>query len=187
MRVQIAVNFIGAPALAARELATYRETTVVGVALQIVAPSGEYYPDKLVNLGSNRWAFRPRIGVSHTAGRWTLEAYGDVWLYTDNTDFLGGMTLEQDPFWVVQGHVLYTFRRGLWLGVNAGFANGGRTTVDGEEKDFQENTRLGATLSIPLGRRHALKLVYVGGIATRLGADFDTFNLAYQYRWGGGL
>ncbi|UCC83731.1 MAG: transporter [Gemmatimonadota bacterium] len=187
LRVQLAVNFIGAPAMAPREFATYSERTIVGAALQIVLPTGQYDPDKLINLGSNRWAFRPRIGVSHTVGRWTLEIYGDVWLHTDNTDFYGGSTLEQGPFWVVQGHVLYNFRRGLWLGLNAGYANGGQTTVDGNDKDFQENTRLGATLALPLGRRHGLKLVAISGIATRLGADFDTINLAYQYRWGGGL
>jgi hypothetical protein len=32
-----------------------------------------------------------------------------------------------------------------------------------------------------------LKLAYIGGASTRLGADFDSIVLVYQYRWGGGL
>ena len=105
-----------------------------------------------------------------------------------NDDFFGGQTLEQNPFYYVKGDIIYNFRflRGLWLSFNAGWANGGETTVDGLFKaNPQRNSRLGSTLNIPLAPRNSLKVVYTSGLTTRLGADFDSINLVYQYTWGG--
>lgn len=187
-RLEFSVNLVGAPALKGREFAGYRQRTIVGASVQVIVPVGEYNPDKLVNLGSNRWSFRPQIGISHAAGRWHLELYGSTWLFTDNSEYFGGTTLEQKPIYAVQGHVSYTFRPGLWVALGGGHARGGRTTVDGAlRNDLQENSRFGTIVSLPLARRHGLKLVFSSGIATRIGADFDSFGVAYQFRWGGGV
>lgn len=35
----------------------------------MVAPTGQYDPTKLVNNGSNRWAFKPKFGYSE---RWAI-------------------------------------------------------------------------------------------------------------------
>ena len=114
--------------------------------------------------------------------------YGSAWIFTDNPNYFGGSNLEQNSIYAVQAHASYTFRPGLWIALDGGFAGGGRTFVDGAlRNDIQENSRLGATLSLPLKRQHAVKLVFTSGIATRIGADFDSFVLAYQFRWGGGL
>ena len=40
-------------------------------------------------------------------------------------------------------------------------------------------------VSFPLNRRHSLKLVYINGLHTRAGADFDQVSLAWSMRWGG--
>jgi hypothetical protein len=186
-KVLLTVSFVGAPALAPREYSRFREGTVAGASLMVSIPVGQYDPSKLVNLGTNRWAFRPRIGASHATGKWTFELFADVWLFTTNPEQLG-FTVEQDPIWAVQGHVIYSFRPGLWLGLDAGFGEGGNTTVDGvQTNNQQENTLLGGTLAVPVSRRGAFKLVYSTGVSTRVGADFDTFQVFYQYRWGAGL
>jgi hypothetical protein len=186
-RFFFSVGLIGAPALSGADFVRYRERTVVGASLQIIVPLGQYDPEKLINLGSNRWAFKPRLGVSHTRGRWTFEFFGAVWLLTDNSDALGER-IDQDPIYALQSHVIYSFRPGLWLAVDAGYGSGGRTKVGGEVKDdFRKDTRFGGQLAIPLARRHALKLVYVTVVSTRIGADFDTVSLLYQFRWGAGL
>ena len=187
-RVQLSVNLVGGPALSGREFAAYRSNTVVGASLRVTVPVGEYDPTKLVNLGSNRWTFRPQIGISHTVRRLTLEMYGSAWIFTDNPNYFGGSSLEQNSIYAVQAHASYTFRPGLWIALDGGFAGGGRTYIDSAVRNtLQENARLGATLSLPLKRQHALKLVFASGIATRIGADFDSVVLAYQFRWGGGL
>lgn len=185
--VRLSVNFVGAPAMRLPEFAKRRPGTVVGASLQVVAPLGRYEPERLINLGSNRWTFKPRIGVSQPLGRWILEAHGTAWFFTDNPDALGA-TLEQDPMWAVDAHVARLFGKGIWASVDLGYIWGGRTTRDGiPSTERQESARLGATLAIPVTSRHSVKLGYFAGLYTRLGSDFDNLVVAWQYRWGGGI
>ena len=185
-RLQLSVNFIGAPAIKMSEMKTYTKNTVVGASLQVVVPVGQYKPEKLINLGQNRWAFRPRLGVSHKTGRWTLEAMGSVWVYTENPDFFGGSTVTQDPLWSVQANVIHSFPSGIWFGMGAGFSRGGKTASDGVYGNtYKKNTRWAALASYPLARRHSLKVIYIDGLSTRLGADFDQVSISYLMRWGG--
>ena len=185
-RVQLSVNFLGAPAIKMSEMKTYTNNTVVGASLHVVVPLGHYNPEKLINLGQNRWAFRPRVGVSHKAGRWTLEAMGSVWLYTENPDFYGGVKVTQDPLWAFQANVIHQFPSGIWFGVGAGFSRGGKTASDGVYGNtYKKSTRWAALLSYPLARRHSVKVIYIDGLSTRLGADFDQVSISYLIRWGG--
>lgn len=58
---------------------------------------------------------------------------------------------------------------------------GGRQTVGGEKMaDLQSNRRIGATVVVPFGGRHAIKLGYSTGTRTRFGNDFDQFLVTYQ-------
>ena len=94
--VRFAVNLYGAPPLSGKEFAVYRAgvkvETIVGMGLVVRLPTGEYMDDKLINLGNNRFAFRPQLGVIHTRGKWTVELTGDVAFYTDNDEFFNGDT-----------------------------------------------------------------------------------------------
>ena len=154
----------------------------------MIVPLGDYDSTKLINLGSNRWSFRPEVAVSQRFRRWFFEVAGGAWLFTRNDNFFGVQTLEQNPFYYIKGDIIYNFRLlpGLWLSFNAGWGNGGETTVGGVFKaNLQRNTRLGSTLNIPLTRQNSLKVVYTSGLTTRLGSDFDSINLVYQFTWGG--
>jgi hypothetical protein len=185
-RVRFAVNLFGAPALDARDFAAYRQRTIIGAAIQLTLPLGQYDADRAVNLGAHRWAFRPELGVSHAAGRWILEAAGGAWFFTDNTNYFGGRTQAQAPLPFVKGNVIYSFRRNLWTSISLGFANGGETRLDGAlQNNLQRNTRFGATLALPAGRSGGLRAVFTTGLTTRLGADFDSIALTYQYSWLG--
>ena len=66
--LRVTVNVFGAPALTLEEFRHYRQDLIVGVGLQVMAPFGQYDPDRLVNLGTNRWAFKPEIGLSKKLG-----------------------------------------------------------------------------------------------------------------------
>lgn len=186
-RLQLAVNFVGAPALTRSGMRTYRQSTVVGMQFAVALPIGQYYPERLINLGAHRWAFQSRLGLSHSVGaRWVFEGYGGATLYTTNHDFYGGQTLEQDAFFEVQAHAIYAIRgAGLWAAVSSGYAWGGRATINGVANDPLSNARTSAMLRLPLAPGHGLKLVYINGLTTSLGADFDTFQVAYQYSFGG--
>jgi hypothetical protein len=183
--LKLSVNFIGSPALTLGEFRNYRQSTVAGASLAIVAPLGQYDPDRLINLGSNRWTFAPRLGASRVTGRWMLEAYAGGIFYMANPDFYGGKRLTQDPLFDVQTHVIYSLRgTEMWTAVSGGYGWGGRSTIDGAPKSDVENVRLSAMVRFPLARGHGLKVVYINGLKTQLGSDFDTFQLVYQYAWG---
>ena len=151
------------------------------------APLGRYDDDKILNIGTNRWSFKPELGVSKALGPLTLELASGVTFYTDNTDFFGGRTQEQDPLYSLQGHVIYQFPRGFWGSLDATYYAGGRTTVNGvENDDRQENVRLGLTLAIPLDRHFSIKFYASTGVYSRTSNDFTAVGTALQYRWGGG-
>jgi hypothetical protein len=95
-RAKVAVNLYGAPAMTPKEFASFRQGRIVGVSLTVAMPLGQYDSAKLINLGTNRWSFKPELGYSGTLGKWVVEVMAGVWLFTDNTDFLGGRTREQD-------------------------------------------------------------------------------------------
>ena len=184
VRLRFAIGLLGSPALSPAEFAQRNRGPALGASLQVVAPTGEYMPDKLINIGTNRWSFRPELGVVWPVGPWYLELSGGVWLFMDNDDFFGGARREQEPLTTLQSHVSYTFRQGLWLAASYTYYTGGRTTVDEvRNADWQENSRLGVTLSLPLTRRQSLKFSFSSGTSTRIGSAFDTAGLAWQFVW----
>lgn len=108
------VNFLGAPALSLEEFANYEQNLILGASLEVSAPLGQYDPSKLLNIGTNRWLIKPELGASKALGPVTLETSAAVTFFTTNDDFLGGNALEQEPFYSVQGHLIYEIRPGLW-------------------------------------------------------------------------
>ena len=184
LRLRIAANIIGSPALSPQEFATRKPTTVVGASLSIVAPTGQYDPRRLVNLGSNRWAFKPELGLTHPIGDWTLELIGGVWLFTDNDNFFGGSLREQKPLASFQGHVTYTIRPRMWVAANGTYYTGGRTVLNGRlNADLQNNSRVGATFSYPVSQKHSIKVSWAKGVLARIGGSLNTIAVGYQYTW----
>jgi hypothetical protein len=137
-----------------------------------------------VNPGSNRWAFKPELGISKPLGRWTIEGMGGAWLFTSNKNFLGGSQREQQSLFSFQGHLIYTLRRRMWLSVNGTYFSGGRTKINGVlNEDLQKNARVGATFSLPLTPQQSLKLAWAKGVTTRIGGDLNMFAVGWQYVW----
>lgn len=187
-RFRFSVNLYGAPALSLQEFADYKQDLIIGASLQVSAPLGQYDSSKLLNIGTNRWSIKPEIGLSKALGPLTLELDAGVTFYTNNDDFLNGMTLEQDPIYAVQGHLIYNFGAGVWGALDATYYTGGRTTVDGVKGDtLQENTRLGLTVALPVNRHNSIKLYASTGVFARTGSNFNTGGIVWQFRWGGGL
>jgi hypothetical protein len=187
-RFRMSVNFFGAPALPLSEFREYRQDLVAGASLQIYLPMGQYDPDKLVNIGTGRYTFKPELGISKTVGPLQLELTGGAAFYTVNKNFYQGKTRSQEPIYSIQGHINYNFPKGIWAAIDGTYYWGGSSTVDGVKgNDLQKNTRLGCTLALPLSIHHSLKLNYSTGVSTRTGTDFDLIGILWQYRWGGGL
>lgn len=187
--LRFAVNLYGAPPLAGQEFIDYRKTTdcetIVGMGLVMAFPTGEYFEDKLINLGTNRFSFTPQFGVIHTRGKWSMEISSSVAFYTDNDEFFNGKELEEDPYLVGQGHLIYTIMPGLWLGASAGYGYGGESTIDGVSADDRKgNFGWGLSAGIPVNRNFGFKIAYIG-IRTQedTGSDNDTFTIGCSLQW----
>jgi hypothetical protein len=183
-RVRFAINLYGAPAMVPKAFASYRQRTLVGVSISVVPPLGQYDSTRLINLGTNRWSFKPELGFSRASGKWVFEGMAGVWLFTDNTDFVGGRTREQDPVVATQAHLTYRFTPQRWLAADANFFTGGRTTIGGKENlDLQRNSRIGATFSSAISRRQSIRLSVSRGAYTTIGADFTSIAVGYNFAW----
>lgn len=187
--MRFAVNLIGAPPLEGEEFKAYRagidHETIVGVGIAAVLPTGQYFNDKLINLGENRYTFRPQIGVVHAWDKWSVEFTGSSSLYGDNNEFWKGNLLEVDPLVSLQGHLVYTFTPGLWVGASVGQDFGGESTVNGKAKDDHKSVLSGClTLGVPINRRVGLKFGYLGSrTQENVGADLDTVFFASSVLW----
>ena len=187
-RFRVSVNLFGAPALSAKDFASYQQDLIVGVSMQVSAPLGQYDDSKLLNLGFNRWSFKPELGISKAWGPWTFELTPSVFIFGDNKDFFGGNTFSQAPIYTVQGHILYTFKSGIWMALDGLYFAGGHTALNGVRSDNEQiNTRVGFTLALPVDRNNSLKLSASTGVTTRTGSEFSAVGVAWQYRWGGGF
>jgi hypothetical protein len=187
--LRFAVAVLGAPPLAGKDFAAYRgsveQETILGLGLVVQVPSGEYDDDKLINLGGNRFTFRPQLGAVHNWGAWSAELTAAGLFFSENGDFFNGKRLEQDPAFGVDAHLIHTFRRGLWLAGSVGYLGGGVTYVNGDSsKNPQSNFGWGLSVGLPISRTVGVKFAYVGTrTAVGTGLDSDTFATALSVAW----
>ena len=191
---RFSVNLKGGPAMAVQEYSKWRQKTIIGVSIKLVPPTGQYDPTKLINYGTNRWAIKPELGYSRRWGHWILDGYGGVWFFTTNSEFFshnqfspGTNTQSQSPTGSFEGHLSYDFKPRLWVSFDANFWFGGSTSINGaiNEATLQRNSRIGATASIPLSKRQAIKLSYNNGAYIRYGGNYHNVSVGWQYSWLG--
>jgi hypothetical protein len=189
-RVRLSVNLYGAPALKLKEFMTYKAThpvnTTVGAAIAVSAPWGEYSGDRLINLGNNRWVLRPQLGVLHQRGKWEYELTGSVFLYGKNDEFWKGTVRKQDPLWFLQGHIIKTFKPGLWAGFSMGFGHGARSRINGLPKS--DDSRVGywaLTMGVPITRSQNLKFAFFSARTnTRVDTDLNSYQIGWSIMFG---
>ncbi len=187
-RARFSVNFYGAPALTREDFASYQQDLIIGASLQIGIPIGQYDGDRLLNIGTHRWSFKPEVGISKRWGPFTLELSAAGTLFTDNDDFFGGNLREQRAVYSFQGHAVYALPRGLWAALDFTYFGGGETSINGVVRtNLDGNTRVGATLAVPIDRRNSVKLYGSTGVSSRTGGSFDLVGVAWQVRFGRGF
>lgn len=184
-QVRFTINLAGSPAMGVREFAQRGRHTNLATSLVAVVPFGQYDGSEMINLGSNRWAFKPEIGLSTPIGRRGLaDAYVGTWLFTDNTNYLG-VRRSQAPLVSTQFHLSYNLSLRAWAAFDATFYSGGRINVSGAPNvERQQNTRLGGTVSLPMGRRQSVKVNASRGAWVRLGSNFTTVGVSWSVIWG---
>jgi hypothetical protein len=188
--VRLSVNLMGGPAMQAPEWAKWNQKTLLGVSLKVVAPTGQYDPNKLINWGGNRWAFKPEVGYSRRWRHVVLDAYGGVWFYTTNQRFYsppGPQPQSEKPIGSFEGHLSYDLKPRLWFSLDGNFWFGGTTSLSGIENlaTRQTSSRIGGTASLPLTKHQSLKFSYANGTYVRFGGNYQNVSAAWQYSWLG--
>lgn len=191
---RLSVNLFGGPAMPVGDFIKWRQKTILGASLRILAPTGQYDPTKLINYGANRWGFKPELGLSRRWGHWVVDGYGGVWFYTTNHEFFshnqfspGTNVQKQDPISAFEGHLSYDVKPRLWTSFDANFWFGGRTSINGVQNpnSLQRNSRIGGTVSFPVSRHQAIKASYNRGAYIRYGGNFNNVSVGWQYSWVG--
>lgn len=192
--VRLSVNFIGAPAMGVGEFSKWRQKTLLGASLTVQTPTGQYDPSRLINTGNNRWAFKPEIGLSQRWRHWILDAYGAVWFFTPNNNFFDNDPLSpgrnkqtEKPMGATELHLSYDVKPRLWLSIDGNYWRGGETSLNGvpTPTTLQANSRLGATVAVPVSKHQSLKFSYSGGTYVRFGGNYQDISFAWQYSWLG--
>jgi hypothetical protein len=183
MRLRFSMLLVGAPASTRAGLAKAERHTIIGTSLTIVAPTGQYFPEKLINLGTSRWSVKPEIALSQPLGRrWLIDFYSGLWLFTKNDSFYpGNSDRTQNPMGSFQGHISYNIQTRMWAAFDMTYYTGGTSSVNGtESNDRQSNSRIGGTIVLPIGKVHSVKIAFSTGAIIRAGADFTTISVGWQ-------
>jgi hypothetical protein len=178
----LSLNLLGAPAMNRDEFRRMLSDPgpIVGASIRVLAPTGEYDGDKLINVGTNRWAARLQLGyIQPLGGQWVLETAAGAWFFGKNDDFLG-QRRQQDPLGAIEAHVIRVTRSGIWASLDGNYYAGGRSFLNGDRRpDFQRNSRMGVTLSWPFKQRHLIKAAFSRGVVTESGGDYTIASLSY--------
>jgi len=181
--VTLAVNLLGAPTMTPADFQALRAKPhpILGASVKLIAPTGQYNADRLLNVGGNRWAVKTELGtVIPLERKWLLELQAGAWFVGDDDEFIAGER-EQDPVFLFQVHLVHRFRPGFWASFDANYYTGGRQTIGGNELvDVQRNSRVGGTVVFPFARRYALKFGFAAGVFAEFGSDFDQYLVSFQ-------
>lgn len=188
-RLRFSMLLYGAPPLSGSEYMQYRArhpvATTIGAAVTVVLPWGEYFPDRLINLGGNRYVIRPSLGLLHRRGPWEFECTTSLSFYQDNDEYFGNSRMERDPLWFLQGHVTRDLARGQWLTLSGGFSYDGEFYLNGESLDYSERTSyVSVAWGMALTRQQSIRVAYVkADTQVVLGSSSDNLLLSWSLAW----
>jgi hypothetical protein len=187
---ELSMLVMGGPALSVKQFAEFRPTTSIGVSLTITAPTGQYDAKKVINLGSDRWSFKPEIGISRPFGskqKWIVDAYASAYFFTDNTSYHGVEILRQQPLPGLEGHISYSFTPNLWVSLDTRYSFRGDTLINGtDQNNAQQNFILGSEVNVSINPRNALVFEFAKAMVHQNGPAYTGFIVEYLYSWGKG-
>jgi len=179
----LSVNFLGAPTMDKEGFARLRQNPVaiVGGSLKVIAPTGKYESDRVINIGANRWAAKAELGtIIPLQPRWLLELAAGRIHFWDNDNFLG-YTREQKPINTLQAHLIHRMGPGFWISLDTNYYEGGRSKIASRQIDDARNdTKAGITMVYPFAGKNAIKLGYSRGSLNDSNEAFDYYLIAYQ-------
>jgi hypothetical protein len=162
----------------------------VDVLVDLAVPIGEYDTDQPLNLGQNRWYGRLGLPIIWQLGDWvpgrrtTLELVPAVWLFGDNTDYVG-QTLSTDPMFALDAHLTRDFTEHFWGSLDAVYYTGGKATIDGVSGDSLNNLGVGFTFGYQVNENLGLTFGYKSTINDDDPGDLqmNSFMVSLVYGW----
>jgi len=180
----------GGPALSTPDFENYEPMTTLGVSIAVTAPTGLYNADKILNLGSDRWSFKPEIALSYPFGpdqKWQLDTYVNAYFYTNNTSYRGREILRQEPLLGLEAHLSYSLSDSVWVSFDTRYAFRGTTFVDGiDQNNAQRNAILGSEMNVSIDSQHSLLFGIAKAIVHHNSPAVVGFSVKYDYVWGPG-
>jgi hypothetical protein len=187
---QLGMLLKGGPALNISQFEQYKPATIVGVSLTVTAPTGLYDAAKLLNLGADRWSFKPEFALSYPFGsdrKWQVDAYANSYFYTHNTSYRGREILRQEPLPGFEGHISYAVNDKFWVSADSRYSLRGSTSVSGvDQGNPQRNFILGSEVNITINNRNSLLFVFAKALVHQNGPAIVGFSVKYDYTWGRG-
>jgi hypothetical protein len=189
--VEFNLNLIGPKAQRnIPDMLRYEPGFSLDVLADLAIPIGEYDDDQSLNVGQNRWYGRVGFPVVWQLGAWvpgrrtTLEFLPAVWMFGDNTDFVG-QTLETDPLYQIDAHLTRDFTEHLWGSLDAAWYNGGAATIDGVKGEKLDNYGFGLTLGYQINDNLGLTFSYKSTASDNAPDDLqmDVFMISLVSGW----
>jgi hypothetical protein len=183
----LAMLLKGGPALTQAQFEDYKPGTTLGVSFAVTAPTGSYDSARILNLGADRWSFKPEIALSHPFGpdqRWEFDAYANVYFYTDNTSYRGREILRQESLPGFEAHISRSLNDRFWASLDTRYSFRATTFVDGiDQNNPQQNFILGTELNAALGRQNSMVFEVGKSLVYRNGPALTGFSVKYDYTW----
>jgi hypothetical protein len=187
---QLVVNLFGTPPLKSSvDLLNYEPTWTLDAAGLLALPIGQYDSDKLVNLGQNRWygriafPFKYHFGVFDPGHMTSLEVTPSVWLFADNSDFLG-KTLKNDPMWQLEAHLTHDFTRSFFGSLDLLYRRGFESEIDGISMGEDLNIgNLGFTLNYNATDNLAIRAGFSSNVFGDSDLDNSIIRIQFVYAW----
>jgi hypothetical protein len=188
---EFAITVIGPPAQKnIPDVLRYEPGFSLKLLADLALPIGEYNSDQPLNIGQNRWYGRVGLPIVWQIGPWvpgrrtTLEFLPAVWLFGNNTDYVG-QTLETDPMFQLDAHLTRDFTEHLWGSLDAAWYTGGKATIDGVTGEALNNIGLGLTLGYAVNDNLNLTVGYKSTINDSAPGDLqmDGFMATLVFGW----
>lgn len=163
------LGLVGSPSLSPMDFAQYKPGFRASIATRLFLPTGDYDPDRPLNLGGNRWSLQASLPISYVLGDtmidpelMTFEIMPVVQIFGDNNDpSVPASVTSQAPIFGLEGHITRNFGNTVWGALDAYYDVGGERSADGVAAgDAKENFALGATLGLTPSASTALRFSY---------------------------
>ena len=195
-QLEFRVGILGSPGVNLQEYVQYlgqeNPDVVMKGMVNVTFPTGDYSSDRIVNIGSNRFAFRAGLPTTINLGpnwapgnRTLLEIIPSVNIYTSNNSPplpnspFGSSFTSQNPLFTLESHLSTDLGPKAFASLDAYYVNGGATSSNGVgNNNGQSWLGMGGTIGGYLWEGGTLSVSYGGVVAGNDNSPSGTqFNL----------